>query len=69
MRCNKCGKDLSSVDHYNGSMSRVEYIPETQSFVVIDTVRLNLCDDCYFINDEQEFNNDGEASVSSLPAE
>ena len=59
MRCNKCGKDLSTVDHYEGNMSRVEYMPETKSFVIIDTVHLNLCDDCYFINDEQEFKEDG----------
>jgi NMD protein affecting ribosome stability and mRNA decay len=59
MRCNKCGKDISAEDHYEGNMSRVEYIPETKSFVVIDTVHLNLCDDCYFINDEQEFKEDG----------
>lgn len=75
MRCNKCGKDLSTIDHYEGDMSRVEYISDTKSFVVIDTIHINLCDDCYFLNSEQEFpgdgeeNNNGEALDSGISAE
>ena len=53
-RCNKCGKELTTLNHYEGDMMRCEYDEATGSFVIVDHNYINLCEDCYFLGNEQK---------------